>query len=373
MRESVGVNLHLEYDNTPYADPERTRRALGLIGLTHVRDAAMRTGPDREPRFAALARAGGRFDLFVNRDLPAQLASVTRLVTATPGSVDLIEGPNEANHEPFGDAAGGDAAAAQSYQQRLSEAARRNPELSHIPVASFTYWPPLSGRADWANFHAYPDLKRDAAPQLAWMRTMAAAVQPQGSPVVCTEAGYTTAGSVSATEAQQAALTLDLLLENFRAHVTRTYLYELFDEHADSDAAKPERENHFGLFRVDGAPKPAAVALARFLHLLDAAPGPGRPALPIRVHPSGRGLRTLEITRTDGTRLTFAWWADAQAVTRRPLRAKVSGGPEVQWSDPATGEAGALRAGETTLMSGPGPLVFVQPAAAIAAGRNDRS
>ena len=323
----------------------------------------MRSGPEREPRFTALARTGTRFDLFVNRDLPAQLAAISRLVDAAPGSVDLIEGPNEANHEPFAAAAGGDATAAQTYQHRLFEAARRTPELARIPVASFTYWPPLAGRADWSNFHAYPDLRRGVAPQLAWMRSMAAAVQPEGSPSVCTEAGFTTAGAAAASEPQQAALTLVLLLENFRAHVERTYLYELFDEHEDASAANLERENHFGLFRVDGAPKPAAVSLGRFMALLTDAPTANDPKTSARLQLSGRALRTLEVSRNNGSRLTFTWWADAQNVARRALRVSVPEGQVVQVLDLVNGGARALGAGQTPLFAGASPVVFVQPPA----------
>lgn len=359
LRESVGVNLHLEYDDTPYADPRRTERALRLLGLAHVRDSAMRSGPAKAWRFSELAQAGMRFDLFVNANQASQIASVAHLAKDALGAVDLIEGPNEANHEAFDHHAAGDAVAVREYQKALFAGVRENPVLAGVPVANFTYWPPLVGRADWSNFHAYPGPSEPPARRLNWMRGMASAVQPPRSPDVCTESGYTTAGADSVSEETQAALTPVLILENFRTHVVRTYLYELFDEHPDPDTRRPDRENHFGLFRFDGRPKPAALSVARLMGILAENAEPVRGDLS-RLGLSGRSLRSLEVARSDGARLTFAWWSDAQSVHGRPLTIHVPSGADIRMLDLVSGGGVMLKPGRRTILTGASPLVFVQ-------------
>lgn len=54
-----------------------------------------------------------------------------------------------------------------------------------------------------------------------------------------------------------------LFLEYFNRGVTRTFLYELMDERAQSDM-----ENNFGLIRADGTPKPTFYALKNLIGLL---------------------------------------------------------------------------------------------------------
>ena len=360
LRRSVGVNLHLEYDGTPYGDVSAARTALRFLAVTEARDAALRSGPERLSRFAEIADAGVHLDLFVSRDIPAQLASLHTLTVETPGAVASIEGPNEANHEPFADGVVGDVRAVQAFQARLYTQAHSTPGLAALPVVSFTYWPPLGGQADMANFHAYPSTSKAISPQLAWQRRLAAAVQPQGSPIVCTETGFTTGGADPISEAQQAELEPILLLENFRAGVRRTYLYELFDERDDRRAAAPDRENHWGLFRYDGRPKPAAYTIRRFMTLLQGAVPSvsNRPTPRAWVKVSGRSLRVLRVQRADGVRLSFTWWPDAVYKPRRPV--DVSSHEGVQVIDLASGRETSLASGQSQAPSGASPLVFVQ-------------
>ena len=360
LRRSVGVNLHLEYDGTPYGDLSATRTALRFLAVTEARDAALRSGPEGLSRFAKIAEAGVHLDLFVSRDIPAQLASLRTLAVHTPGAVASIEGPNEANHEPFAGGVVGDVRAVQAFQARLYRYAHSTPGIAALPVASFTYWPPLGGQADMANFHAYPSISKAIAPQLAWQRRLAAAVQPQGSPIVCTETGFTTGGANPISEAQQAELEPILLLENFRAGVRRTYLYELFDERDDHRAASPDRENHWGLFRNDGQPKPAAYTIHRFMTLLqgEQSSTPTRPTPRNWVTLSGRALRVLRVQREDGVRLSFTWWPDAVSEPHRPVA--VSSHEGVQVVDLASGRETSLPSGLSQAPSGASPLVFVQ-------------
>ena len=357
LERSVGVNLHLEYDGSPYVQADRMAAALRFLGISQARDAAMRSGPGRLYRFVAVAKAGVRLDLFISRDIAGQLASLQALEARSPGAVAAIEGPNEANHEPFANGVAGDPRALQAYQAQLYRRAHAASGLAPLPVVSFTYWPPLGGMADAGNFHAYPAALKPIAPQLAWQRRLAEAVQPRGAPVVCTETGFPTAGKDALSEARQAELEPILLLENFRAGVRTTYLYELFDEHSDAGTAKADRENHWGLFRYDGSPKPAAVAIHRLMGLLrpGASVGGGdRPAPWVSL--AGLGLRVLRVRRPDGVRLSFAWWLDGG--TGRRIAVSSSAGAQV--IDLATGAETHISGGREWARSGGGALVFVQ-------------
>ena len=359
LQDSVGVNVHLEYDDTPYASVARTDAALMLIGVRQVRDAAMRSGATREARFAQLAASGVRFDLFFSRDPVVQMAAVRRLEAERPDAVISFEGPNEANHEAYEGGPPGDRPALQAYQAKLYAGVHDADHQGAAPVLSFTTWPPLAGRADAANFHAYPNPSRAVAPQISWMRRMAQAVEPRRSPVICTETGFATAGLGGVSELRQAELEPVLLLESYRQGVAKTYLYELFDEHADPSGRAPEVENHWGLFTAAGRPKPAAESVRRFMEVLRSGPAAQAHAAPwLRL--SDPKLRTLQVERSDGARVTFTWWIDAQRGPVRPLDVAVPDGAEAHWVELSTGRRGDLGAGRSRVIAGASPLAFVQ-------------
>ena len=360
LRDSVGVNLHLEYDATPYRNPASTLAAMRFLGVLNARDAALRNGAVSLQSFETVSRGGVRLNLFVNHDLETQVSLLERLAAVVSGSLATIEGPNEVNNEGYGGGAAGDSPRAQAYQARLYHAVHASIALSATPVLNFTDWPPRYGRADLANFHAYPSPKKPIAPQLALQRRLAAAVEPADMAVVCTETGFATEGAEPLDEELQAELEPILLLENFRAGVRTTYLYELYDEL--SGAQTRDSSAGWGLFRFDGSPKPAAFALRRMLTLLAPArvqPGNRRPAGWATL--SGSDLRTLRVDRDDGVRLTFAWWADAQARPLRPIGITTAAGGRIV--DLATGRETPLTAARLKVETGASPIVVVQPPA----------
>lgn len=357
FRDSVGVNTHLGYEATPYSNAARTLAALRLLGITHVRDSALREGERTLPRYAALAQGGVKLDLFVNRNLDEQLSRVERLLARAPTGVQSLEGPNEANHEPFGEGARSGRRAAQAYQARLYRGVRASPELAQLPVYNLTYWPPLAGLADAGNFHVYPAHDQKIADVLSWQRRLAEAVQPRGSAVVCTETGLPTGGRGALTEQQQAESETILLLENFRARVAQTFLYELYDEQGGAPSAQSDREGRWGLFRFDGTPKPAAFAVGRLMEVL--APTPGAAAVSGRAPFAVRGphLRSLRLRRRDGVQVTLVWRGDAGA-RAAPVEVTTLG-PTAEMLNLATGEARRLGPGRNAVILAASPLAFI--------------
>lgn len=359
FRASVGVNLHLEYEGTAYDDVEAVERALSLLHVDHVRDAAFRDDARHMAAFQHLASRGVRFNLFFNRDIDRQVTQARHLQAFRPSAISTLEGPNEVNNEAFDRGAAGDTGAAKAYQRRLRDRLRREPALHAAPLLAFTTWPPTPTVADAANFHSYPAPHQPPARRLAWERRLSAATQPDGVPIFCTETGYTTAGAGSVTEARQAVLVPILLLENHRARVARTFLYELFDGAQPGGSADPQ--NGFGLFHFDRTPKPAAVALGRLMRLVDDrdVDQVATPSMPA-AHISGNGLRRLDLTRRDGVRLTVVWPAEPQRLER--LEVRIRRRSDMWVLDLASGHLARAPADGRTLRLGPGAsVIFTAP------------
>ena len=109
----------------------------------------------------------------------------------------------------------------------------------------------------------------------------------------------------------QANYLLGLLLDEAAAGVARTYLYDLIDDGAD--LPQTEREDHFGLFRHDGSPKPAATAIHNLTTLL-ADPGAGSGAFRLdglsftaAGVPYDHTGNTMQLQKSDGTQVIAAW------------------------------------------------------------------
>ena len=311
FRDSVGVNVHLQYTETAYGDRARVDAALTYLGVTHLRDSAMRRGPAMFDHFVDLARRGERFDLFFNAELDPQLARAAALQAAALGAIALIEGPNEINNDPVSFQGRTGLAGAQAYQAALYDQVRSRPEFRTLPVLNYTNYPASSGRADAVNVHSYA--KRGASPggQLASDSAQTAAAMAPGLPTYVTEIGYTTAPAAASPDAvsldDQAALTLVALLDAFRAGVRRTYLYELLDERADGPTSG-DPEHHYGLFDAEGRPKPAATAIQAILKLLPAGNFSASPQdLPVAAHFDGQGARMLLLRGGVSGSVLFVW------------------------------------------------------------------
>src|SRR5262249_12059730 len=153
----------------------------------------------------------------------------------------------------------------------LYQAVKADAALSSIPVynLSLAYNDPeglsqlgnMSGSVDYVNAHAY--VSTGSTPQSSLAETFSAVESAaEGKPVVITETGYTTQANtqyLGVDETVQAKSILNTLVDAYKAGVSSTYLYELFDR--DSSASNTNPEAKFGLFHSDGTPKLAATAI----------------------------------------------------------------------------------------------------------------
>ena len=92
--DSIGVNIHLHYDNTIYGDFPKVKSALAEVGVRHVRDGLVDS--KWQPYFDRvneLAASGIKFTFITS--LPMErLAPVAEKVK---GAIEAFEGPNEVN------------------------------------------------------------------------------------------------------------------------------------------------------------------------------------------------------------------------------------------------------------------------------------
>jgi len=312
LAASIGVNVHVEYTDSAYADAGRTLAALKFLRVNLVRDAAPDPHNQGQANYDALARAGVRFDLIVNGgDLATASRGLAALHSRYPGAVRMIEGPNEINnHASFSFAGLTDKhRAATAYQAALYAAVKADPTLRAIPVVAFTDYPDTPGPCDVANFHSYPDGRGPPGARLAQDADDASSVAP-GKTLVDTEFGYFTQPIKGAlSQRGQARLILTGLLDNAARGVRETYLYQLLDAYPDTGAQ--DGEKHYGLFDIQDRPKTSAQMLRRLMQLLqDDAPD----AYNFRLRPQSitiQGLpataRTLVIEKANGDTLVAVW------------------------------------------------------------------
>lgn len=282
---SIGVNTHAAFGWTDYNNLAMMTDDLKYLGVTHLRDA-LATSPAAQPVVDGLAAAGYKFDLLVSSALPAQgatglqnyVASLEKFLASHPGSISAIEGLNEANNQPFSYDGSSSLTAAAQFQSALYQAVKADGALSSIPVFNlslayndaqgYSELGNMSGSVDYANAHAYVSTGSAPASSLAATLSAVETAAP-GKPVVITETGYTTQADtqyVGVDETVQAKSILNTLVDAYKAGVSSTYLYELFDRNSSTGDSNPE--NKYGLFHSDGTPKLAATAIHNLTSIL---------------------------------------------------------------------------------------------------------
>ena len=328
--ESVGVNVHMSYSDTSYANVGKVLTLVQGLGVRHVRDMVVSGRPDQVAALQRLGAAGIRSELILNGvagSIPqldaSQLAELTQLAPIA----DAVEPTNE--YDCAGDLAWADHL--RSYATRLGQALQASPATARLGLLSPAFCRPesvaqygaVAGSATVANAHEYPadkTVELAAESRLpAWSATQGAAL-----PQVVTETGYSdiqnSAYPLRTTQAAVADNLVRSLLENKRLGVVRTYLYELLDEKSDGLQLDPEQ--HFGLVANNGAPKPAYTAVQSLLRDIARTSSPAGVApsslpAPFAVSLSGGGslLRSLVTTDPDGKGQTLALWLAAPTTT----------------------------------------------------------
>jgi hypothetical protein len=288
----MGVVTHLSFTNGGYRELSSTTNALSYLGVDHVRDAAPNPAHDAhgQAHYAQAAAQGINFTFFADGSVDpyTQVARIRAIEQGTPGSVTSIEGPNEVNNWPVHYQGQGGTAGAQAYMRDLFNAVQADPLLRDITVTGFTDWPFHASTSDASTVHPYP--KNGDQPYGQIMRDMydQNAVDP-GKEFFINEIGYHTrinssGGWEGVSEAAQAKLVLNTYMDGMLLGAKQTYIYQLLDAYAGDS-----QEEHFGLFRLDNSPKPAATAIHNLTTILADTAG----------NASNFGTHTLDFTVTN--------------------------------------------------------------------------
>jgi hypothetical protein len=278
--DSVGINVHLNYLDTPYANFPQVLQALQLLGVRHVRDGLIdTTWQGYYDRHNQLGRAGIKGTFITS---PAQNAP---LLVGYPGrmndSFEAYEGPNE--YDESADPSW--AATLTAFVERLDQTVKGDSLTSRFPVIA----PSLTRQGSYAklrgicsfafeNLHNYFGGRNPGTSgwgangygSIAWNLANVNTACP-GMPVMTTETGYQTDLTLnqSIPEDVAARYVPRIFLEQWLRGIQRTYLYELIDLPPGGSAA----DSAFGLLHSDFSSKPAYLALMNLLQLL-ADPGP---------------------------------------------------------------------------------------------------
>lgn len=318
--DSIGVDTHTSYSDTPYASQFATvRQRLVELGVRHVREDLAPQRPDQYERLNQLAAAGIRSTLILgdpNNGIGGLDALIATLKGNLGGAVEAVEGPNEF------DTRGGSgwAAGLAAYQQHLYGAVKSDPALSGLPVLgpSVVRKPneealgDISANLDYGNVHPYPNAAPPEQNVPAYLSR--AALNSGGKPVIATETGYNTAlGSndelLPVSEAAMATYVPRLYLEYFARGIVRTYDYELLDEWPNPGLADPQAS--FGLLRNDLSPKPAFSALRNLISILQDPAGGAAGALDYSVGGDRSDLHRVLLRKQDGSYYLALWRADS--------------------------------------------------------------
>lgn len=272
--DSVGINLHLAYTNTPYyTNFPLILSSLQALRVRHVRDG-LQSAPfsDYYDRCEQLASSGIHADLIAS---PNQAVTVLKTAVAgMPGVVETFEAPNE-----WDLGQGTWVKTLQPYLSTLYTGIKTlwpsmpviGPSLA-MGYSSYAALGNVDATSSYGNLHNYFDGQNPGTGgwgdngygSIAWNLANVAITNP-GQAVQTTETGYTNQSTIvgSVPENISARYMPRLLLEQWNHGIKRTYLYELLSSGGQD----------FGLLRADGSRKPAFLAVSNLLSWLQ-DPGP---------------------------------------------------------------------------------------------------
>lgn len=321
--DSLGINVHVNYNDGAYADLGKMADDLRYIGFRHIRTHAG-GGPVPLASYVRLGNSGLRFNLIARTNNPADTTVnfAAALMKQAPGSVVSIEGFNEINNWPVTYRGETNENAAKAAQAELYSKVRGRAEFKGVPVLYFTGGTAvsdLSGMADIANVHAYNNNATQPGPWLTLAMRQFSGKAGQ-VPRMNTEFGnfalppgwpagkpwWGSATALGVDQDTQARIVLNGFVEGTARGFRRSFVYELLDE--KPDPAMKHSEMNYGLFTFTHQPKMAARALHNLTGFLR-EPVSSRPGgtVSARVEESSGSIGWIGIRRKDGSLVLAIW------------------------------------------------------------------
>lgn len=274
--DSIGINLHLTYPNTAYANYSGlVKPRLQELGVRHIRDNSYNYNDGTYfNKLKDLSSIGIKSNLFFQGQDPKDVVSIAKSLT---GTIEAVEGPNETDLTYFNNFTYKGQKFPQStraYQNDFYAAIKNDPLTAYLPVVLPSVgWGKNSeqvgyvGAGDVGNMHSYPNLGDPPTIDIDWWyipyaRIIAGDLKPLWS----TETGYGTLPNhdLGVSETVAAKYLPRLLLEHFNRDVKRVYLYQLVDPLPNSGIIY----DHTGLLRNNGSVKPAYTAIKNLIDIL---------------------------------------------------------------------------------------------------------
>lgn len=331
IADSVGVNVHLHYTDSTYANFDLVKSLLVDLHVRHIRDGLIdTTWAEYYKRHNELGTLGIHC-LFLTS--PKQSDTLLATYPAKMArSFEGYEGPNEYNQS--GDPHWADTL--KDFTPRLFEIVKKNPSTGGKGIVvgpsltqpdAYPQVASLQRFFDFSNMHNYfggrnpgtPGWGGDGYGSIDWNLRLARGAWSD-KPVMTTETGYTTdmENKQGIPEDVDAKYMPRLILEQLLHHIRRTYIYELIDLGAKIN----KNDSQFGLVRTDGSKKPAYLALKNLIALTeDRRTGAAPEDLDFHFAGDTTDVHHLLARRADGSFLLF-FWIEKPAFdqqTRRPI------------------------------------------------------
>jgi hypothetical protein len=310
--DSVGVNVHLAYDDTVYATQfPRIMQSMINLGVKHYRDGLNQYAPSFQYEHAELlGKSGIKADWIM--DIHNSASDINSAQKNAPDATAAFEGPNEDDAET--------GAPIRAFMQLLHNTVHGNPATASMPIIGPSFKQPSSSAAqgnlgsltNFGNMHDYfGNFNPETTPYGAGFYNCGgyggihfdiclAQIISGGEAVVSTETGYESGTGLS--DVIIGRYEVRTLFESLRLDVNRTYLYELIDDPS----------GNWGLLTGGFAPRPAYTAIHNVLSLLKdgnfAQPGKLNYALAGET----QNVHHVLLQKRDGT-FYLAIWIGAQS------------------------------------------------------------
>ena len=329
--DSIGVNTHLFFGDTAYANFPAVRARLLELGVHWIRDGACSTCAGYVDHLNQLAAAGIRSQLIFGVPTNGQLwfdGELAAIRDRLRLAVGALEGPNEYDGSP--DPAW--SANLRAWQRQLYARVKADPTLRALPVVGPTVIKPgsrevlgdLSGSLDLGNLHPYTAGLMPTTRHIDDERRRAHVVSGD-KPLIATEGGFHTAlrmpdgaNQPPVDERTQADYLQRMFLDHWISGLRRTFSYELVD--TVPNPGDDDGEDHFGLLHNDFSPKPSFDAVRNLIAVLRSVGRSDRArAVRLALDLPGDGHHLL-LSRADGS-FALVLWRDVPAwdtVLRRP-------------------------------------------------------
>ena len=303
---SLGINTHLDFNAFGYDNIPATTHAISYLGISNLRDSAQ--SPSDVSLWQQVSQAtGAKFDDYIGETSPdgmqSDLSYVPQLAQA--GLLNAVEGGNEED-DSYPASLGNNLSIAAGFQSQVAATAH-SLGLPAINMSFGAGWTAannwqgdygavgdLSGSADYANAHTYPNQGQTPDSTIQRINGLAG-LADSSQPVMTTEMGWD--GNAGFSQSDVAKYVVDAVLDGWKDGDARTYFYALFD-----DGSGP-----YGLMNSDGTPRPAGTALHNLTTLLGDSGGGSPGSLDYSLDGTVPGDNSLLLEKSDGSYWLAVW------------------------------------------------------------------